>query len=171
MPRSSCRLNQGRCLGGLPACASHPSHLSLHPASQLVNLQSSPAGFTDVDAFLRSIALVLRHRQLLAAQAVGSSSGEAADGSAFSDEEAEEEAGSDGATTAAAQLAHLAARAARAGVAAAASRGWPGVAALLLPSITADGRCGVWQDCLRAFAVLLLEVPCARKPIRLTQQA
>lgn len=117
----------------------------------------SLAGFTDVDAFLRSIALVLRHQQQQAA-APGSSEGDAGEGASRIDggsapaaapEAAEAAAGTDGANmppaTAAALLAQLAARAVRAGVAAAASRGWPAVAALLLPSVTVDGRSG-WLD-------------------------
>jgi hypothetical protein len=63
-----------------------------------------------VDALLRSIALVLQHRQLQASDAPGPP----------------------------ASLAALAGRAARAGVAAACSRGWPALAALLLPTVTAD---------------------------------
>lgn len=108
--------------------------------------QLLPAGFTDVDAFLRSIALVLRHQQLQAALQAGGNSIDHTNGTAISGDSAAAEAAdgvtdSDGNTSAAAApLAQLAARAARAGVAAAASRGWPGVAALLLPSVTADGR-------------------------------
>ncbi|PRW21027.1 ligase [Chlorella sorokiniana] len=139
--------------GGLLGCSCTLLALQDERAvAELRQLEVNCAGFTDVDAFLRSIALVLRHRQLLAAQAGGDEQD-----SSFADDSSAAEAAdggldSDGTGDAAAPLAQLAARAARAGVAAAASRGWPSVAALLLPSITADGSPAA--DAVRAINAL-----------------
>jgi hypothetical protein len=96
-----------------------------------VKTPSCAAGVESVDGFLRSIALVLQQRR---------SQDQRQPCCADDDNGSPEHRGKE-----TSRLAAAAAAAARACVVVAALRGWPAVAALLLPSVAAGGRWAAWM--------------------------